>query len=71
MEPLPASILPKTCSRSRKRPASPSLTILAASLRQFYRELERGFSVGDRIQFTAPDKSLGVANRDLAVIGVH
>jgi ATP-dependent exoDNAse (exonuclease V) alpha subunit len=33
-----------------------------------YRELEREFSVGDRIQFTAPDKSLGVANRDLAVI---
>jgi ATP-dependent exoDNAse (exonuclease V) alpha subunit len=33
-----------------------------------YRELDRGFSVGDRIQFTAPDKSLGVANRDLAVI---
>ena len=33
-----------------------------------YRELERGFSVGDRIQFTAPGKSLGVANRDLAVI---
>jgi len=24
--------------------------------------------VGDRIQFTAPDKTLGVANRDLAVI---
>lgn len=33
-----------------------------------YRELEREFSVGDRIQFTAPDKSLGVSNRDLAVI---
>jgi ATP-dependent exoDNAse (exonuclease V) alpha subunit len=33
-----------------------------------YRELDRGFSVGDRIQFTAPDKSLGVVNRDLAVI---
>jgi len=33
-----------------------------------YRELEREFSIGDRIQFTAPDKSLGVANRDLAVI---
>jgi conjugative relaxase-like TrwC/TraI family protein len=33
-----------------------------------YREIEREFSVGDRIQFTAPDKSLGVANRDLAVI---
>jgi len=33
-----------------------------------YREIERDFSVGDRIQFTAPDKSLGVANRDLATI---
>ena len=28
----------------------------------------REFSVGDRIQFTAPDKSLGVANRDLAAV---
>jgi ATP-dependent exoDNAse (exonuclease V) alpha subunit len=26
------------------------------------------FAIGDRIQFTAPDKSLGVANRDLASI---
>ncbi len=33
-----------------------------------YREIGREFSVGDRIQFTAPDKSLGVANRDLAAI---
>jgi conjugative relaxase-like TrwC/TraI family protein len=33
-----------------------------------YREIDREFSVGDRIQFTAPDKSLGVANRDMAVI---
>jgi AAA domain-containing protein len=33
-----------------------------------YREIEHEFSVGDRIQFTAPDKSLGVANRDLATI---
>jgi conjugative relaxase-like TrwC/TraI family protein len=33
-----------------------------------YREIAREFSLGDRIQFTAPDKSLGVANRDLAVI---
>ncbi len=33
-----------------------------------YRELEREFSVGDRVQFTAPDKSLGVANRDMAAI---
>jgi ATP-dependent exoDNAse (exonuclease V) alpha subunit len=33
-----------------------------------YRENEREFSVGDRIQFTAPDKLLGVANRDIAII---
>jgi len=33
-----------------------------------YREVAREFSVGDRIQFTAPDKSLGVANRDLAAV---
>jgi ATP-dependent exoDNAse (exonuclease V) alpha subunit len=33
-----------------------------------YREVVHEFSPGDRIQFTAPDKSLGVANRDLAVI---
>ena len=33
-----------------------------------YRETEQHFSPGDRIQFTAPDKELGVANRDLAVI---
>ena len=33
-----------------------------------YREIDREFSVGDRIQFTAPDKSLGVANCDLAAI---
>ncbi|MGB0063721.1 MAG: MobF family relaxase, partial [Terracidiphilus sp.] len=29
-----------------------------------YREVAHEFSAGDRIQFTAPDKSLGVANRD-------
>jgi conjugative relaxase-like TrwC/TraI family protein len=33
-----------------------------------YREIEREFSIGDRIQFTAPDKSLGIANRDLATV---
>lgn len=33
-----------------------------------YREVAHEFAVGDRIQFTAPDKSLGVANRDLASI---
>jgi ATP-dependent exoDNAse (exonuclease V) alpha subunit len=33
-----------------------------------YKEVTHEFSAGDRIQFTAPDKSLGVPNRDLAVI---
>src|SRR5581483_4833713 len=33
-----------------------------------YRELEREFAVGDRMQFTAPNRSLGVANRDLGTI---
>jgi conjugative relaxase-like TrwC/TraI family protein len=33
-----------------------------------YREAVHDFSVGDRVQFTAPDKSLGVANRDLAIV---
>lgn len=33
-----------------------------------YHEEERGISVGDRIQFTAPDKQLGVANRELGKI---
>jgi ATP-dependent exoDNAse (exonuclease V) alpha subunit len=33
-----------------------------------YRDVAHDFSVGDKIQFTAPDKSLGTANRDLATI---
>jgi ATP-dependent exoDNAse (exonuclease V) alpha subunit len=33
-----------------------------------YREMERQFSLGDRIQFTAPEKQLGVANRELGTI---
>ncbi len=33
-----------------------------------YREIEREFAVGDRIQLTAPNRSLGVANRDLGTL---
>lgn len=33
-----------------------------------FREQEREFSTGDRIQFTAPVEELGVANRDLGTI---
>ncbi len=33
-----------------------------------YREFEREFAVGDRLQFTAPNRELGVANRDLGTL---
>jgi conjugative relaxase-like TrwC/TraI family protein len=33
-----------------------------------YREIEREFAVADRLQFTAPNRELGVANRDLGTI---
>jgi len=33
-----------------------------------YREIEREFAVGDRIQLTAPNRELGIANRDLGTI---
>lgn len=33
-----------------------------------YRELEREFAVGDRLQFTAPQRELGVANLDLGTV---
>jgi len=33
-----------------------------------YREIEREFASGDRIQLTAPNRELGVANRDLGTI---
>ena len=33
-----------------------------------YREIERAFAVGDRIQLTAPNRDLQVANRDLGTL---
>ena len=33
-----------------------------------YREIEQEFAISDRIQFTAPNRDLGVANRDLGTI---
>jgi ATP-dependent exoDNAse (exonuclease V) alpha subunit len=33
-----------------------------------YREQERKFSVGDRVQFTAPSRELKIANRDLGTV---
>ncbi len=36
-----------------------------------YREQEKAFSVGDRIQFTAPNHELKIANRELGNSGKH
>jgi conjugative relaxase-like TrwC/TraI family protein len=33
-----------------------------------YREIEREFAVGDRLSFTAPNRELGIANRDLGTV---
>jgi len=33
-----------------------------------FREVEREFAIGDRLQFTAPSKDLGVANRDFGTV---
>jgi len=33
-----------------------------------YREMERSFSAGDRLSFTAPQRVLGIANRDLGKV---
>jgi conjugative relaxase-like TrwC/TraI family protein len=33
-----------------------------------YREIEREFAIGDKVQFTAPSRDLQVANRDLGTI---
>jgi conjugative relaxase-like TrwC/TraI family protein len=33
-----------------------------------YREIDRDFAIGDRIQLTAPNRELGVVNRDLGTI---
>jgi ATP-dependent exoDNAse (exonuclease V) alpha subunit len=33
-----------------------------------YHEIEREFAVGDRLQWTAPNKKLGIANRDLGTV---
>ena len=33
-----------------------------------FREVEREFATGDRVQFTAPNKDIGIANRDLGTV---
>jgi conjugative relaxase-like TrwC/TraI family protein len=53
-----------------KKPDGEQLTYKPSRLRgvSAYREIELEFSVGDRLQFTAPNRELAVANRDMGVI---
>jgi len=61
---------PKANSLTIEKPDGQQVTYDPSRLRGIsaYREIERDFSVGDRLQFTAPNKELGVANRDLGTI---
>lgn len=54
-----------------RKPDGAEVTYNPARLRGIdaYSEVERRFSLGDRIQFTAPQKELHIANRALGTIG--
>jgi ATP-dependent exoDNAse (exonuclease V) alpha subunit len=53
-----------------QKPDGAQLTYDPSKLRGIgaYREIERQFTVGDRLQFTAPNRKLGIANRHLGTI---
>jgi conjugative relaxase-like TrwC/TraI family protein len=61
---------PKANSLTVEKPDGQQLTYDPSRLRGIsaYREIERDFAIGDRLQFTAPNKELGVANRDLGTV---
>jgi conjugative relaxase-like TrwC/TraI family protein len=53
-----------------QKPDGESVTYNPARLHGIsaYREIEREFAIGDRLQFNAPNRELGVANRDLGTV---
>jgi conjugative relaxase-like TrwC/TraI family protein len=61
---------PKANSLTVEKPDGQQATYDPSRLRGIsaYREIERDFAIGDRLQFTAPNKELGVANRDLGTV---
>ncbi len=61
---------PKTNSLTVEKADGRQITYDPSRLRGIsaYREIEREFAVGDRLQFTAPSKELGIANRDLGTV---
>ena len=64
------AINPKENLLTVQKPDGEQVTYDPSRLRGIvaYREIEREFAVGDRLQFTAPNRELGVANRDLGTI---
>ncbi len=61
---------PKSNLLTVEKPDGQQITYDPSRLRGIsaYREIEREFAVGDRLQFTAPNKELGIANRDLGTV---
>jgi len=61
---------PKSNLLTVEKPDGPQVTYDPARLHGIsaYHEIEREFAVGDRLQFTAPNRDLGVANRDLGTV---
>jgi len=61
---------PKANLLTVKKPDGVHITYDPSRLRGIsaYHEIEREFAVGDRLQFTAPNKELRVSNRDLGTI---
>lgn len=64
------AIRPETNSITVQKPDGSHVTYDPARLQGIsaYRKLEREFAVGDRLMFTAPDRAIGVANRDIGTI---
>ena len=64
------TIDPKANLLTVEKPDGQEVTYDPSRLRGIsaYREIMLEFSVGDRLQFTAPNKELGFANRDLGTI---
>jgi conjugative relaxase-like TrwC/TraI family protein len=61
---------PKENSVTVQKPDGARVSYDPARLRGIsaYREIGREFAIGDRLQWTAPSKELGVANRDLGTL---
>jgi len=64
------AVQPKDNLLTVRKPDGEHVTYNPARLRGInaYREIEREFAVGERLMFTAPQRELGVANRDLGTI---